>query len=138
MKVQELLLNSYDFLLLWNNYTQNNYRARYCSGFFFYNIYDTCTNLVTYFMKIAEIAVPQNTTISSSLVGSQTFSVKDGWTWSIQSLHYIYFDEIFCLWKNSVLFWLLDQIWLDLKTIFRKEFFSIWFLMFKKESISLW
>ena len=43
MKVQKLLLNSYDFLLLWNNYTQNNYRARYCSGFFFYNIYDTCT-----------------------------------------------------------------------------------------------
>ena len=53
-------------------------------------------NLVTYFVKISEMAVANLTIIHYFLVESQTSRENIGWTWSIWSSFWIYFDETFC------------------------------------------
>ena len=59
------------------------------------------SNLVTYFMKIPEMAMANLVIIPYSLVESQFSWANIGLTWSIWIRNYFYFDEPFCLCKNS-------------------------------------
>ena len=63
-------------------------------------------NLVTFFVKISEIAMATLTNMHFLLVESQVFLVNIGWTWSFSKFWkftQIYFDNSFCficnVWK---------------------------------------
>ena len=63
-------------------------------------------NLVTFFVKISEIAMATLTNMHFLLVESQVFLVNIGWTWSFSKFWkftQIYFDNLFCficnVWK---------------------------------------
>ena len=64
------------------------------------------SNLVTFFVKISEIAMATLTNMHFLLVESQVFLVNIGWTWSFSKFWkftQIYFDNSFCficnVWK---------------------------------------
>ena len=54
------------------------------------------SNVVTFFVKIAEMTMARLTNVYFPLVESQKSGENIGWTWSIWTSYWIYFDGRFC------------------------------------------